>query len=263
MMNDQLKEFVEHNREEFDQLEAPVFNLEGFKAKRNQAPEKRKNKVLFLTTNKWLVAASIVVVFGSLFFFLIRNEKPFPTGEIVRKVQKDLNEEIRQEPQIKDSEIKVPNNGTKTSYASFKGTTGAKIKYKLTDKNNLYLNLNDSTSSSNRLSAILEIERTGTMSNAVLDKLSETLNKDENSNVRLAALSLMAKYSYDAYASGLLIRSLNVQSDPMVQLELVNILGKIENININDKLYALANDPNTFSAVKDEAYNILLREDKL
>ena len=49
----------------------------------------------------------------------------------------------------------------------------------------------------------------------------------------------------------------------MVQLGLVTILGKMKDLNINDKLYALANDPNTFDAVKDEAYSILLKDDKL
>lgn len=262
MMNDQIKEFVERNRAEFDQLEAPAFNLQGFKAKQNQAAEKRKSKILFLTKNKWLVAASIIVVFGSLFFFLIRNDKPFPKGEIAKKTQKDVINDINQEVQGKSPETSF-SKGTQSSYASLKDLSSSKIKNTPITEEATNFNLADSTSSSKRLAAILEIEKTGTMSNAVLDKLSETLNKDENSNVRLAALSLLAKYSYDAYASTLLVRSLNVQNDPMVQLELVNILGKIENVNINDKLYALANDPNTFKAVKDEAYNILLREDKL
>jgi len=101
------------------------------------------------------------------------------------------------------------------------------------------------------------------MSNDLLDRLAKTLNHDENSNVRLAALSVLEKYSYDAHVSTMLVHSLNTQSDPMVQLGLVNILGKMKNLNINDTLYALANDPNTFGAVKDEAYNILLKEDKL
>ena len=97
----------------------------------------------------------------------------------------------------------------------------------------------------------------------VLNRLSGTIQNDGNSNVRLAALSVLEKYKEDAYVSNLLVTSFNHQDDPMVQLVLVNLLGKMPNIQIDEKLYALVNDPSTLELVKDEAYHILLKENKL
>lgn len=129
--------------------------------------------------------------------------------------------------------------------------------------NQLLKQLNDSTSSSTRLAAILTIKKMELISYDVLNRLSGTIQNDGNSNVRLAALSVLEKYKEDAYVSNLLVTSFNHQDDPMVQLVLVNLLGKMPNIEIDEKLYALVNDPSTLELVKDEAYHILLKENKL
>jgi len=261
-MNDPLKEFVEQNRAAFDELEAPAFDLEGFKARLNPRQEKKIKKLW--PGPKWLVAASVLIAFGTAFLLFRKNSEPSPVAEMVQ------NKKVKTEKAIINS-----NSGAERIVSAGNekrlGITVASKKLKRVFKHlpaqievdSLYKNLSDSSSSSTRLAAILEIEKSKLMSNDLLDKLAKTLNYDENSNVRLAALSILEKYSYDAHVSTLLVHSLNTQSDPMVQLGLVNILGKMKNLNINDKLYALANDPNTFDAVKDEAYNILLKEDKL
>jgi len=260
-MNDPLKEFVEQNRAAFDELEAPAFKLERFKAQLNPPQEQ---KIKLWPGAKWLVAASVLIVCGTAFLMFSNNNAPSPMAEMVQ------NKKVKTEKAIVKSNFeakKMFSAGKEKHLAS----TVAPKKLKRVLKqlpaqievDSLYKNLSDSSSSSTRLAAILEIEKSKLMSNDLLDKLAKTLNHDENSNVRLAALSVLEKYSYDAHVSTLLVHSLNTQSDPMVQLGLVNILGKMKNLNINDKLYALANDPNTFDAVKDEAYNILLKEDKL
>jgi len=259
-MNDPLKEFVEQNRAAFDELEAPAFNLEGFKARLN-SPQEQKIKKLWPGA-KWLVAASVLIAFGAAFLLFRENRAPSSTAEIVQ------NKKAKPEKKI----VKInPEEKHILSVSNEKHFAGANTSKKLKrvskpgtiEMDNLYKNLSDSSSSSTRLAAILEIEKSKQMSNDLLDRLAKTLNHDENSNVRLAALSILEKYSYDSHISTMLVHSLTTQSDPMVQLGLVNILGKMKNLNINDKLYALANDPNTFDAVKDEAYNILLKEDKL
>ena len=131
------------------------------------------------------------------------------------------------------------------------------------DAGSLMAQLADSSSSSNRLAAIIAIKKKGTLSNYEIDRLASTLNNDNNSNVRLAALDILGIYSKDSYVSSLLVTSLGTQNDPMVQLGLVSLLGNMEHLKIEEKLYALASDPNTFGAVKDEAYSILLNQNKL
>ncbi|WP_316802753.1 hypothetical protein [Pedobacter nototheniae] len=264
-MNDPIKEFIEQNRSAFDDLEAPVFNLEGFKARINPEP-KRKTKVFSLYGNaKWLVAASILIAVGTTFFFLKNDDSAVATHKIVQKI-KPVQE------QAAPLAIKQKENNNlplKTSsefiqvVSKTKHKTAVKQPAFTVDHSDLFNRLTDSTSASTRLAAILDIEKTGAINNSTIDMLYKTLNEDGNSNVRLAALGVMEKYSYDSHVSALLVRSLNTQNDPMVQLGLVNLLGKMKNLDINNELYALANNPNTFNAVKDEAYILLLKEDKL
>lgn len=127
----------------------------------------------------------------------------------------------------------------------------------------LYARLADSTSASSRLLAILEIERAKHLDEPLLERLAYTLNNDQNTNVRLAALNLMQKYSQESQVVFVLVNSLDKQDDPMVQLGLISFLGKMKNINIENKLELLASSPNTFAAVRDEAYSILLKQNKL
>jgi len=129
--------------------------------------------------------------------------------------------------------------------------------------NDLYARLRDSSSASMRLSAVLEIERTGKINYNVLDSLAKTLNNDSNSNVRLAALNVIGQYANDKHATSLLVNSFSTQADPLVQLGLVGLLGKVDNVKVEHRLFALAEDPNTFAAVKDEAYVALLNQNKL
>jgi len=261
-MNDPLKEFVEQNRAAFDELEAPAFNLKEFKATIIPAQETKTRKLW--TARNWLIAASVLLAFGTAFLLLRETSVPSPTAEMAKSNKAETEKKIIRVSPDEESNVSglhhthIANISVPKKIKHFYGPLPARDK-----ADGLYKKLNDSSSSSTRLAAILEIDKSKQMSNDLLDRLANTLNRDENSNVRLAALSVLEKYSSDAHVANLLVNSLNTQSDPMVQLGLVNILGKMENLNINDKLYALANDPNTFDAVKDEAYNILLKEDKL
>ncbi|GGI23255.1 HEAT repeat domain-containing protein [Pedobacter mendelii] len=264
-MNDPIKEFVEQNRAAFDELEAPAFNLEEFKA-RLQPVQERKSKNFWLTIGaRWLVAASVLIAFGTAFLLLRENNS---TPSLNKGVQMVKTKTGKTSKEIKVTETsKTPQIAIEKQFehpVAARKLTKAFVSLPINNvSDNVYAKLSDSSSSSTRLSAILAIDKAGQISNDVLDKLAKTLNGDDNSNVRLAALSVLEKYSYDVHVAALLVHSLNTQNDPMVQLGLVTILGKMKNLNINDKLYALASDPNTFDAVKDEAYSILLKEDKL
>ncbi|MCZ4223811.1 hypothetical protein [Pedobacter rhodius] len=260
-MNDPIKEFVEQNRAAFDELEAPPFNLEAFKERLNPAQGKKTKRILLHT--KWLVAASVLIVLGTTFLMLKEYNKSSDTDKLANSIHK---KPVKIKPAVKHEEIKIASLVTPEArpiVAEVYKKPNLKKHLESDPQPDSYAKLSDSSSSSIRLAAILDIEKSGQISNDVLDRLAKTLNHDENSNVRLAALSVLEKYSYDAHVAALLIHSLSIQNDPLVQLGLVSLLGKMKNLNINDKLYALAYDPNTFGAVKDEAYSILLKDDKL
>lgn len=272
-MNDPIKDFIEKNRAEFDHLEAPAFDINKFKASLPaEAPKEARKEartIALFARSKWLVAASVVAALVT-FGLLSKDTKIEP--QVATAHSKTPSTKSADKSVIPANETAAPadkpvvNNTNGIAAAHAKAPNRSKRTQNTVATNNsslLYAQLADSSSASNRLSAILAIDDKAAVSNDLFKKLASTLNHDGNSNVRLAALGVMKKYSSDAYVSSLLVSSLNTQLDPMVQLELVNILGKMEHLKIEDKLYALASDPNTFDAVKDEAYNILLNQNKL
>jgi hypothetical protein len=263
-MNDPIKDFIEKNREEFDHLEAPAFDMNKFKARTAETTPVEKPVFKLGNGIKWMAAASVVIALGT---FLFLNGKQEKLNQTALKQDKTSDKPLtlpdeRNPEQIATLPVRIkPQQSVDRSFPK-----KSKLAEKQTNdigQENLFANLSDSSSSSTRLAAILEIKKQGTMSDYVVNRLASTLNNDNNSNVRLAALGILRNYSDDRSVSALLVNSLNTQTDPMVQLELVTLLGNMEHLKIEDKLYALAADPNTFGAVKDEAYSILLNQNKL
>ncbi len=257
-MNDQIKDFVEQHREEFDHLDAPAFDMDRFKRMQVQ-PEQPKAKTVRLFNSKWLVAASVVLVAATAWLFF------YPQTQVERtSYSKGSTATLPIRPEGKTNKaLNEQNTPVQTAKVKSDQPETIKEKPKYPSQGGEYAALKDSSSASVRLLAILKIEKSNKINNRTLDMLSKTLNHDGNTNVRLAALNVLQKYSTDKYASSLLISSLNKQDDPMVQLGLVSFLGKMKNAEIGEKLYALANNPETFAAVRDEAYSALLNQDKL
>lgn len=263
-MNDQIEDFVEQYREDFDDLEAPKFDLAGFKTKMAQTPVSEKPAVLMMNPARWMTAAVALLVCAAGFWVFNSTEQAkSPEQQLVVQKRNKVQQTI-EKPLVKAVlgntaasqrvKQKVP---VINKQESKKSVTPAPLIDPILDEQ-----LNDSTSSSTRLAAVLAIKRNDLISYKLLDRLAITLQQDGNSNVRMAALSILEKYQQDAHVSNLLVKALHQQNDPMVQLSLVNLLGKMENVKIDERLYALVNDPSTIDAVKDEAYQILLKENK-
>ncbi|RZL31261.1 MAG: hypothetical protein EOP00_35305 [Pedobacter sp.] len=205
-----------------------------------------------IINQKWLVAASVLLLVSITYLV----------------VNKDANEGARSPQVVKNTSPtrteKVIDDAIETVKTTPKVAT-TKSKKKNTSFNILavYQDLTDSTSASTRLAAILKLQKSEVISYDIIDRLSNTLNHDSNSNVRLAALNLMSKYAQDSYVNNAFMQSLSNQKDPLLQLGLMGLLSQTNNPKLDDKLYALANDPTTLSEVKDQAYLILLNQNKL
>jgi hypothetical protein len=276
-MNDPIKDFVKQHREEFDHLEAPVFKLEQLKNRIQCVPAVQKKKFSILNGSKWLVAASILMMLTGAWFFFYNDDSDKSAVQLAaHKPTTDLEKKVNTESRKGDTESRKVSPAPVADNAVFIGTRIAKplsvakvnkVKHSaeqvVVPASDRYVRLKDSTSASSRLLAILEIEKEDRMDNQLLQMLTLTLNHDKNTNVRLAALSLMEKFNYDGHVANMLVSSLDKQDDPIVQLGLVSILGKMKNVNIDDKLESLARSPETFAAVRDEAYSILLKQNKL
>lgn len=261
-MNDPIKDFVEKHRGDFDHLDAPQLDLAGLKARLAQANDQKRHRLLSVKSTWWIAAAAILLVCAvGFWFFRLANQTVNPEQRFA-----GTQDTLHQQGAQKTKAQSMPDqNPVAMKYLAIpvKKHRLKKTVRPADQLNQLLKQLNDSTSSSSRLAAILTIKKMELISYDVLNRLSGTIQNDGNSNVRLAALSVLEKYKEDAYVSNLLVTSFNHQDDPMMQLVLVNLLGKMPNIQIDEKLYALVNDPSTLELVKDEAYHILLKENKL
>lgn len=250
-MNDHLKKYVQENRDDFDNLEPSADIFLRLKKELKQTPKEKKGIILVLANHKWLVAASVLITLSLTYLLLSKNTiQNINTQQVVKTTAPEIHKEI-----IKD-EAKVV---TTPTYAK----RTFKKRAMQNDVFAVYRDLTDSTSSSTRLAAILSIQKSNNISYDVIDKLTQTLNHDSNSNVRLAALNLMAKYAQDSYVNNAFMLSLSNQKDPLLQLGLMELLRQTNNPKLDDKLYALANDPTTLAEVKDQAYLILINQNKL
>ncbi len=83
------------------------------------------------------------------------------------------------------------------------------------------------------------------------------LNTDSNVNVRLAAVNALSNFAEDEYVRHELIKSLSLQSSPLVQISLIDLLATIKEYTSSSTLIKIINDPNTNTHVKERAESAL------
>jgi hypothetical protein len=93
----------------------------------------------------------------------------------------------------------------------------------------------------------------------IVKVLVKTMNEDINSNVRLAALEALGKFSNEAQVRESLIQSLRIQKDPVVQIALIQLLVTMKEKGVVKQLEQMTKDARTMKAVKDEAYAGILK----
>lgn len=271
-MEDKLKKFVQDNREAFDDLEPRDGLLQKIRAKQQERTAVKAKMVRFPKKRHWFVAASILLAMSMAYVLYRTTEETSPVNAHKQLVQHTLPKEGEVKSKGEETgSLNVQHEKTgsgKGVVPSIKKRTRkapARLKPEPEKQEapSLYARLSDSTSASTRLAAILDIEKSGDMTDDMIERLSGTMNADGNSNVRLAALTLLSQYANERRVTDLFVKSLAIQDDPLVQLGLIHILGKVDNQEIDETLFALANDPETFRAVKDEAYAVLLNQNKL
>lgn len=93
----------------------------------------------------------------------------------------------------------------------------------------------------------------------IVHVLVKTMNDDPNTNVRLAAMDALGKFSNEARARHALIQSLSTQKDPVIQIALIQLLVKMKEKSVVNQLEQITTDPSAIKAVKDEAYKGILK----
>lgn len=120
-------------------------------------------------------------------------------------------------------------------------------------KETLMINMLDNESASERIKAVNYAEEIPTPNQRVINALVNTLNSDKSVNVRLAALYSLARYNDNRAVTDSLVNSLGRQTEPIIQIVLINILGERKETKAIQPMRNLIEDQKTLKEVKDMA----------
>jgi len=108
-------------------------------------------------------------------------------------------------------------------------------------------------SPSQRIKAVNITDEIQVPDEKVIDVLTKTLNHDKNVNVRMAAAYSLAKYADRKSVRDSLVASLSGQSEPILQVVLINILVEHKESNAIRPMQQIIKDNTTLKEVKEEA----------
>jgi hypothetical protein len=119
-------------------------------------------------------------------------------------------------------------------------------------KEMMMLSLLEKESASDRLRAVSLTNEMDNVSAKVTLALFQTLNNDNNVNVRLAALEALKSYTKDGEVRRKLIESISKQDSPLVQLELAQLMVSIQEKKSVTELKKLLDSEATPKEVKNK-----------
>ena len=117
-------------------------------------------------------------------------------------------------------------------------------------KDMLILTKLDQPSASQRIMAANYLEEMTAPDKKILEALINTMNTDNNSNVRMAAVNALSKFKEQQLVKDALVETLSLQTDPIIQISLINILVEIQDKRAVDKMKELLEKNSTNESVK-------------
>ncbi|MCF3110264.1 HEAT repeat domain-containing protein [Niabella sp. CC-SYL272] len=278
MKKDILKEFVSENRDDFDDQEPGSDVLGKIQARLGLEPSVVVPRAKVLRFPYWWAAAAaiIVVIIGSVVFFPQHNTGELPIAKTAEPTsvkpglpagKKDsmgtvpLMATAAPVPERKKPVVRKPvRTGTEKNAGAYIGATIEMAASNTTTDD--WQKALQSESSSTRLAAVLACGKSSAaLSGSDLERLTYTMNNDENSNVRLAALEVLKKQGNPTAVEPLILQSVARQDDPVVQMELLASLSSDEATKIKQQLLAITQNPTNIDAVRNQAYAALLRSE--
>lgn len=114
--------------------------------------------------------------------------------------------------------------------------------------------LQNNASASERIKAVNYIDEINKPNPKMLTALIKTMNEDKNVNVRLAALYALTKFSNNKKSvNEALIASLSKQTEPLMQIALINVLTERKEIKAKAPIREILQDNNAPPSVKEIA----------
>jgi HEAT repeat protein len=108
----------------------------------------------------------------------------------------------------------------------------------------------DQQSASQRIQAVNYARDITTPDYQIISALIKTMNTDENSNVRMAAIQALSRFTEESIVVDALVSSLDIQTDPLLQITLINILVELKEERAVDAMKKLLDQEETHETVK-------------
>ena len=116
------------------------------------------------------------------------------------------------------------------------------------------MNLLEEKSTSVRIKAVNMTQDFQEPDESVMKALIKTMNNDRSANVRLAAINALARNANIDYVKTAFINALEIQTDPSIQISLINVISNLQSPDAIQSFDRLIEDEKTLKFVKDEAY---------
>lgn len=257
-MDNELEQFIEKNREAFDNRMPDPAVLARIQQQLHM-PVKKKGVLISMQKLRWAAAACFLVIAGVAVFRMMDQPATKPTGTadlVSAAPQKPIPATGREE----NNKTEAANiHSSLTQQAVSTPGTNAGIDVELNaQKTAFFAGLQNMELPSKRLIAAGQAYQLKNADKEIVDALVKAMNTDPNTNVRLAALEALSRFHRESYVKKQLVQSLNKQKDPVVQIELIQLLTKMKQSSILDELEKITNDGGTMDAVKDEAHRSIL-----
>lgn len=119
--------------------------------------------------------------------------------------------------------------------------------------------MDNEMSASKRMQGVTVAMNFATADDEVVRALVKAMNTDPNTNVRLAAVDALGRFHKEPAVKKELISSLSTQSDPLVQIALIQLLVRIKEKAVINQLNEIIESDSSMKEVKDEAYTGILK----
>lgn len=124
-------------------------------------------------------------------------------------------------------------------------------------KEMVMLSLLEKESASERLRAVSLVQDMDDASTKVTKALLQTLNEDDNINVRLAALEALKPYAANSNVRAGIVRSIARQKSPLLQIALAELMASIQEKSSVQELEKIIHDKNTPEDVKKRIHETI------
>ncbi len=202
-----------------------------------------------------------------------RSSEIDPTARLSRGFQQMLNEELAEQRAPKQKQVFFSPTVLRAAAGVVLVMMGVVIGYYVNRYNDqqqqlaelqqfrdqMFAMMADQNSASQRMKGVNVALTYEKADDEVVEVLVKTLNEDKNSNVRLAALEALSKFHQEPAVRKALIASLSKQTDPIVQIALIQLMVKMKEKGVINDLQKIIDDENSITPVKDEAHSGILK----